>query len=512
MGFSTTDNEWFKTIHDNIPVGIFRTTPEGRFLSVNPAMVAMNGYGTAEQLMRVSVADLYWNLEDRSLNLVRLEKEGAISEVEVRLKRRDGSPYWAALTARRGVDADGRVHVDGIVQDISLRKKIEQDLITAHSKLETHVRERTADLSTTNARLRQEIDEKQRLHEDLLISQKNFAKTCVDLEKAILNANQMAADAEVRSYELEMEIERRKKSEAALYESENRYRSIIETIEDGYSELDLTGKFIFCNEAMCRIVGYDWPDLARMKNTDILVPEEKAAVIATFTQVLQSATPPGTHRFTVVRKDGQKRQVEVLMSLIQDARGNRTGFRGIVRDVEERRRYEAQLIHQAHHDALTGLKNRKAFYERLREAITFCSRYRTELTLAYLDLDRFKQVNDTFGHETGDLLLKEIASRLLHHTRKTDLSARLGGDEFAIILNNPKDIQVEVVAKRIVRELSKPYDLNGHRIDFVSASVGTSHFPDDAADPDTLVQCADTAMYRAKKGRNRFVQYGRIQP
>lgn len=503
---------WFKTIHDNIPVGIFRTTQDGRFLSVNPALAAKHGYSSTQEMMQVPVAEMYWDPGERATVIERLKREEKISLVEIRFKRKNGTAYWGALTAQQVIGSDGSIQAYGIVQDISGQKEMAVALKKAHDDLEQRVRARTTELSRANTQLMEQVGERERLHEQLLISQKNLALTNVDLENAILKANQMAADAEVRNYELEIEVERRKKSEAALGESENRYRSIIENIEDGYSELDRAGHFIFCNEAMCRIVGFTASELAQMKNTDILVPEERADVMAAFTKVRESGRPLTAHRFTVVRKNGQQRQVEASISLIPDAGGNGIGFRGIVRDVEARRQYEEQLIYQAHHDALTGLKNRRAFYDRLREAITFAARYRTTLALVYIDIDRFKQVNDTLGHETGDLLLKEIASRLLHQARKTDFPARLGGDEFAIILNDPKDIKVSVFGERIVSALSEPYHLNGHRVDYVSASIGTSGFPDDATDPDTLVRCADKAMYRAKEKRNRFVQCGDIQP
>lgn len=508
MGAPISGNTWYRDIHDNIPVGVFRTEGADRILSVNPAMAALFGYADPEEMLSLPTPGIYWDLNDRHAIRSRLEKEGNLSGWEVRLKKKDGTAFWALLTARRIIDNQGNPYIDGIIQDISLRKEMERELTQARSELQERVRERTADLSKANDRLREEIEQRRRLHEELLDSQKELALTNGELEQSILKANQMAADAEVRGYELELEVEKRKRSEGALRESENRYRTIIESIEDGYSELDLRGNFTFCNGAMCRMVGYDWSELARMKNIDILLPEEKEDVVAAFTRVLESGNAVNAQRFNVVRKDGQKRFVEASISLVRDDAGTTVGFRGIVRDVEERKRYEERLIHQAYHDALTGLKNRKAFYEKIRTEAAYADRYRTGLALLYIDIDRFKRVNDSLGHEAGDTLLQEIARRLLANTRRTDMVARLGGDEFAVILNNPQGVQVAVVAGRIVNALSRPCTIGPESIDYVSASIGTAQYPEDADDPDALIRCADAAMYRAKEERNRFVRWG----
>jgi diguanylate cyclase (GGDEF)-like protein/PAS domain S-box-containing protein len=498
---------WFKTIHDHIPVGIFRTAPAGRLLSVNPAMAAIHGYDNAEEMMQIPAVALYQDPTQREILLKRLAQEESISEMEIRFKRKDGTFYWGSLTARKVAAPDGSEHIDGIIQDISKRKAIEAELQKANDELDRRVRERTSELSEANDRLKQEVGERERLHEQLIVSQKNLALANADLEKAILNANQMAADAEARSYELEMAIEKRKQGETALRESENRYRTIIESIEDGYCEIDLQGNFIFFNDAVCNIFGYGGNELKKLGYADVVDALDRDDVVQSFTTVLESGMPRTGYRFEIVRQDGEKRQVEASISLIQHADGNRIGFRGIVRDVEERRKYEARLVHQAYHDPLTGLKNRKAFYEKMPEAISYAGRYGTGLALLYIDIDKFKQVNDALGHESGDLLLQEISARLKTCVRHTDFLARLGGDEFAVILNNPIDIHEDIVAQRIVTRLSDVYRLKGHRIDYVSASIGASLYPSDADDIDNLVNTADLAMYRAKKTRNRFVRF-----
>jgi diguanylate cyclase (GGDEF)-like protein len=153
------------------------------------------------------------------------------------------------------------------------------------------------------------------------------------------------------------------------------------------------------------------------------------------------------------------------------------------------------------------LKNRKAFYEQLQDALYHAKRYGTEVALIYIDIDKFKKVNDTLGHEIGDVLLLEIRDRLQSILRKTDFISRIGGDEFVVLVDSPDPIQPKVIAKKIVKKLSEPYHLKGNEIDYISSSIGISLFPTDAVDMDSLVKKADQAMYMAKEARNGYVSY-----
>ena len=194
-------------------------------------------------------------------------------------------------------------------------------------------------------------------------------------------------------------------------------------------------------------------------------------------------------------------------TVIKNSQGNKTGLRSIVRDVDKQKKYEENLIYLAYHDALTGLKNRKAFYEQLQDAIYHAKRYGTEVALIYIDIDKFKKVNDTLGHEMGDVLLLEIRDRLQSTLRKTDFVSRIGGDEFVVLVDNPHHIHPAAIAEKIVKNLSEPYNLKGNIVDYISSSVGISIFPTDAVDMDSLVKKADQAMYMAKEKRNGYVSY-----
>ncbi|MBW2514101.1 MAG: GGDEF domain-containing protein, partial [Deltaproteobacteria bacterium] len=198
-------------------------------------------------------------------------------------------------------------------------------------------------------------------------------------------------------------------------------------------------------------------------------------------------------------------------TVINDTQEKKIGLRSIVRDVYRQKKYEENLIYLAYHDALTGLKNRKAFYEQLQDALYHAKRYGTELALIYIDIDKFKKVNDTLGHEMGDMLLLEIRDRLQNTLRKTDFVSRIGGDEFVVLVDNPHNIHPAIIAEKIVKSLSEPYELKGSIVDYISSSVGISIFPTDAVDMDSLVKKADEAMYVAKETRNAYVSYADVK-
>ena len=172
---------------------------------------------------------------------------------------------------------------------------------------------------------------------------------------------------------------------------------------------------------------------------------------------------------------------------------------------EEAKKISALVQNQANYDFLTQLANRNLLLERFSQALIRAKRENNKVALIFIDLDRFKYVNDTFGHSVGDSLLKEVAARLLYILRESDTASRLGGDEFAIIIHDvKKEQEIEIVVQRILESLVKPFNLEGHEA-FISASIGVTFFPEDGQDTETLLRKADTAMYKAKqKGRNNF--------
>lgn len=202
--------------------------------------------------------------------------------------------------------------------------------------------------------------------------------------------------------------------------------------------------------------------------------------------------------FRIVRSDGSIRSVAARAQLISGGNDQRPIFKGTFQDITERKQTEAKLNYLAHHDALTGLPNRVLFHDRLKQALARASRDASLVAVFCLDVDHFKDVNDTLGHAVGDRLLQGTADRLLSEVRGADTVTRLGGDEFAVIqvgINRPR--HAEILSDRLVESLARPFPIDGHEV-LISASVGVTIFPTHAEDPEQLLINADIAMYRAK--------------
>jgi len=198
---------------------------------------------------------------------------------------------------------------------------------------------------------------------------------------------------------------------------------------------------------------------------------------------------------------------------LHDDSGDVIGLVGITREINEIRQTEVALQHLATHDALTDLPNRFLMVDRLGQLLARAKRSGTAFAVLFMDIDGFKEVNDSYGHEVGDLLLRAVAGRLTKNVRQSDTVARIGGDEFVIILETVrKDRGADAVALKVERSVATPYLLQGHTLQ-VTVSIGISFYPDNGEDADTLLRAADSAMYLAKrKGGNRHTTSLRSLP
>jgi diguanylate cyclase (GGDEF)-like protein/PAS domain S-box-containing protein len=287
----------------------------------------------------------------------------------------------------------------------------------------------------------------------------------------------------------------------ALEESAERDRNILDNIVDGYCEVDLRGRLRFFNPALCQITGFTSDELANAPIIDFFPRPEVAKIRHYVRLCLAKRNPRGLLEGQLSAKSGALIDFEAAVSVIRNNRRRPVGFRGMIRDTTARKRNEARLVYLAYHDPLTGLCNRKAFLERLEKDIGYAARYQQPRTLLYIDLDQFKQVNDTFGHGVGDRLLKMAALRIRHELRDTDIVARMGGDEFTVLLTNPIAVSAPAVVQRLATAIAQPYEIDGHTIDFVSASIGIKRYPEDARDAASLIREADSDMYDAKNAR-----------
>lgn len=206
-----------------------------------------------------------------------------------------------------------------------------------------------------------------------------------------------------------------------------------------------------------------------------------------------------------LRKNGELFTELLGISTVCDAQGRLTHYIAVFSDITERKAAEAKIEYLAHHDSLTNLPNRTLLRDRFEQAIAYATRNNSWIALLFLDLDHFKQVNDTLGHDIGDLLLQAISTRLVKCLREVDIICRQGGDEFIIVLSELKDNDAVVqITQKILQQLNEPFDIDGNQI-ITSFSIGISIYPLDSQNFEGLLNTADTAMYAAKKqGRNTF--------
>jgi diguanylate cyclase (GGDEF)-like protein/PAS domain S-box-containing protein len=204
--------------------------------------------------------------------------------------------------------------------------------------------------------------------------------------------------------------------------------------------------------------------------------------------------------------NGEDQYVCISGEPVYDEAGRFAGYRGVARDVTTEKRAEEQVFHLAHYDPLTGLLNRTMLARQMQDMLSRARRQHRPVSVMFIDLDGFKQVNDTLGHAVGDSVLVEIAQRLRAAVRSEDALARLGGDEFLVLVEGCDDGGAEAVAQRLLETLSRPIPVEGREFE-LSASIGISVFPDDSADAETLLQQADLAMYRVKGAGGRDIGY-----
>ena len=273
-------------------------------------------------------------------------------------------------------------------------------------------------------------------------------------------------------------------------------RNVVESSFDGIITFDEHGKIETANQAALTAFGYRSDDLLARRLFDI-IPEIGGGpqILAGVMQVRS-----GHHELTGRRKDGSDFPLEMTVGETRNE-GARL-FVAIIRDITDRKQQDEQLQHQALHDALTGLPNRVLLSDRLGLALDVSLRTSEPMALLLIDLDRFKEVNDTLGHHIGDLVLVEVAQRLSKAVRSTDTIARLGGDEFAVLLPAVTDLERAVrVTDRITKGVGERLEvLDGIELD-IACSIGIALFPDHASEAHKLMQCADVAMYTAKSGQ-----------
>jgi diguanylate cyclase (GGDEF)-like protein/PAS domain S-box-containing protein len=304
------------------------------------------------------------------------------------------------------------------------------------------------------------------------------------------------------------DVTERRMAQEALRVAEERYRSIFENAVEGIFQSSLDGHYLRVNPALARTLGYDSSHdlIAAVQSPDRLYVEPGRR--QEFIHAVRGRGTVSSFESRMYRKDGSIIWVSESAHTVCDAQGTVVFFEGTVKDITDSKLFEQQLLHQANHDALTGLPNRSLLRDRLEQALRQAERYQSAVAVALIDLDQFKFINDSLGHNAGDALLKSVAERLRACIRDYDTVARHGGDEFVLVISGlPGHGHLAEQMRRVLAAVSAPWSYRDAEYS-ITCSIGLSIFPRDGEDAETLLKYADAAMYRAKEtGRNHFQMY-----
>ena len=311
---------------------------------------------------------------------------------------------------------------------------------------------------------------------------------------------------------LVQKVEEQKVLEEALYVEKERAQVTLNCIGDAVACTDMSGNITFLNVVAETLTGWRWQEAAGRPMAEVLHMVD-ATTRQTLPNPMEKAVdgdrtvhlPPNS---LLIRRDGSEIPIEDSAAPIHDRDGEPTGAVIVFRDVSAARAMALQLTHSAQHDFLTGLPNRMLLNDRVSQAISVAPRHRKHVAVLFLDLDGFKQINDSLGHAFGDALLQAVARCLLECVRGSDTVSRQGGDEFVVLLSEVDHREDAVLmAKRILQAVAELHPIGQYALR-VTTSIGVSVYPDDGLDAETLVKNADTAMYQAKEnGRQSYQLY-----
>lgn len=466
----------YRSIFENAVEGIFQSTPEGRYRTVNPMLANIYGYKSPADLMETLTAidqQLYVDPRRRQDFIQTMATAGAVLGFESQVYRKDGEVIWISESARAIYGNDGTLMgYEGTVEDITERKQGEMDILRRD-------------------RLLQGVA--QASHQLLTATDLNVVMPEV---LAVLGE---AAEAD-RAYIYEHHRQSEQNDLAMSMRYEWTRSGIAPSInqphwqDQTYVALGVERWLVaFRDHRSVRGLVRDFPAVEQ----ELLGRDHIQSIV--MVPIFSNNELWGYIGFDACYREyhWNTNDESILMAVAASLGG-----------LIQRQRTEAQMYHQAYHDSLTGLPNRTFFNQHLPLALDSARTHQQMLAVVFLDLDRFKTINDTLSHAVGDLLLQQVTQRIAKTLRVGDVVARWGGDEFTLVLPNitcPED--GAKIAERIAHQLTTPFLLNGHEL-HITTSIGIALYPHDGEDMTTLLQNADAAMYRAKEqGRNNYQFY-----
>ena len=536
--------ERFRTIVTQVPGAVFRVQPGGPIDFVSDAISDISGY-MAAQLMRSSSnqwSDII-NPEDRR-NHMRVVQQALISgrpyEIEYRIMDANGVERWVAENGQPQRDENGAGWIDGIISDISDRKYNEM-------RIEGLLAEQSAILDNVMfgvmfVRERRVVSVNRRCEELFGYGAGELTGQSTSIvfpsEAAYEAAGQVQYQQLAVSTDFSEERQYRRRdgslfwclvsgraldqlhpNEGSIWvyadvterrQTEEKLRlsaTVLEHIADGVMVIGIDGLVVATNPAFTQITGYTE---AEVVGRDVSVNSSQRRDLSFFKGMWTELAATGFWRGELwnERKNGEQYLEWLTVSAVRDDDGTITHYVGVFSDITKVKESQEKLDHLAHHDPLTALPNRLLFHDRLLHALQRASREHEQLAILFIDLDRFKNVNDTLGHHVGDELLKQVAIALSGKLRDGDTLARLGGDEFIVLLEGIDGaFGAGHVAEKLMAMFEQPFTVSDYEL-FVTGSVGISMYPNDATDLNMLIRNADVAMYQAKaRGRNGYQFY-----
>ena len=526
-----------------IPI-VFSRLTDDRYVEANEACSALFGYNRDEVIGRTAVELGVWPEPVQRQQLLRqLTADGRTDNLEICLRRKGGEEIDVLYSAQV-IEFLGEPCIVATIFDVTSRKRAEQErrlsderfarifhsnpdaivISRLESGMYVELNEAWTELSGYS---REELIGHSSIELDIwadplqrgeMLAQLQANGRIRDFEFQLRRKSGETADVLLTAEAIELygeqclltilvDVTERNRNTRRLRDSERRFADVVDAAGEYVWEANTDGQYTYVSERIEQVLGYAAAEVIGKDTYHFMPPDEVVRLEHWFANRPNPGTPIRNLEFISITKDGRQIWQQVSGVPIFNVTGERIGFRGTGLDITERKLAEQRIEELATRDALTQLPNRRLLNDRLSQGILAAQRSGGLIAALFVDLDRFKTINDSLGHAVGDDLLRSVAERLQQLMRKGDTLARIGGDEFVVILEALRVAEdAAAIAQKIIAVLSEPYMIEG-KVLTTSASVGISVFPGDATDGLTLVRNADMAMYFAKEHGRRNYQF-----